>query len=140
MYYDLPTQDSDQLDLPISLYDKFYIKFALMYPENDPQMIIRTERERLKTLYSLNTPTQKEVWSRKRTTKIYGFGRKVLTNFDLDYLLHSFLCISEQENTIHNHKRCLPLDQSERHPGHCNSFLNASKRSNDHCCLQFCYE
>ena len=90
MYYDLPTQDSDQLDLPISPYGKFYIKFAHLHLEDDPQMIIRTERERLKTLYSLNTPTQKGVWSRKRTTKIYGFGRKVLTNFDLDYLLHRF--------------------------------------------------
>lgn len=63
MYYDLPTQDSEQLDLPIPLYGKLYIKFAPLHPEDDPQVITRIEKERLKTLYSLNAPPKKEVWS-----------------------------------------------------------------------------
>ena len=86
MYYDIPNNNSDQIDLPLSLslYSKYYTKFALLHPEDDPQLIIWTERERLKTFYSKNTLPQKEVWSRKRITKISGFGRKILTKFVLD--------------------------------------------------------
>lgn len=58
MYYDLPTQDVDQLDLPISPHGHFYIKKALLYSNDDPQIIIRTERERLRTFYSVNARPQ----------------------------------------------------------------------------------
>lgn len=43
IYIDLPTQDIDQIDHPISPHRKFYIKFALLHPNDDPQTIIRTE-------------------------------------------------------------------------------------------------
>ena len=54
MYYDILTNDSEQLDLPLSPYNKFYIKFAPLHPNDDPEMIIRIELERLKTFYSKN--------------------------------------------------------------------------------------
>lgn len=90
MYYDLKNQDSNQIDFPISPYDKFYIKLAPLHPEDDPQMIIRTEREWLNTFYSKNALPQKKVWSRKRITKISGFGRKVLTQFELNCMLYCY--------------------------------------------------
>ena len=47
-------------------------------------------RERLKTFYSKNELPQKEVWSRKRITKISGFGRKILTKFELNCVLYRY--------------------------------------------------
>ena len=90
MYYDLPTQDADQLDLPISPYRRYYIKFSPLHPEDGPQRIVRTEKERLQTLYSVIAQPQKEEWSRKGVTKINGFGRKVLSKFDFNCLLHMY--------------------------------------------------
>ena len=83
MYYDILTTDSEQLDLPLSPYSKFYINFPPLHPNDDPEMIIRTERERLKTFYSKNAQPQKEVRTRKRITKISRFGRKILLKYEL---------------------------------------------------------
>ena len=88
MYFDLPTQDVDQLDLPISPYGRFSIKLAALHPNDDPQTIILTEHDRLSTFYSTNERTQKEVWSQKRITKIVCYGRKVQSVFDVDCLLY----------------------------------------------------
>ena len=74
MYYNIPNTDSEQLNLPLSPFSKFYTKFAPLHPEDGPQMIIWTERERPKTFYDNNSLPLKEVWSRKRITKISGFG------------------------------------------------------------------
>lgn len=90
MYYDIPNNDSDQLDLPLSPYSKYYTKFAPLHPDDDLQLIIQTERERLKTFYSKNALPLKEVWSRKRITKISGFGRKILTKYELNYVMFRF--------------------------------------------------
>ena len=100
MYYDLPTQDVDQLDLPISPHGRYYIKFASLNPTDDPQTIIRTKRERLRTFYSINAQPQKEVWSWKRITKIVGYGNKVQSKFDLDYPLHRYFISQNRESTI----------------------------------------
>ena len=40
MYYDIPTIDSDQLNLPLSPYSKYYTKFAPLHPNDVPQLII----------------------------------------------------------------------------------------------------
>lgn len=66
MYYDTPHNDSDQINLPLSPYSRYYTKFAPLHLEDDPQLIIRTEREILKTFYSKNVLPQKEVWCRKK--------------------------------------------------------------------------
>lgn len=88
MYYDLPDQDSNYIDLPVSPNGKFYTMFSPLHPEYDPQMIIKAERECLKTFYSKNTLPQNEIRSRKRITKMSGSGRKVLGKFDLNYMLY----------------------------------------------------
>lgn len=44
MYYDLPMQDTDQLNLLISPYGRYYIKFAPLHPNDDPRMIVIIER------------------------------------------------------------------------------------------------
>ena len=67
-------QDVDQTDLPISPFRRFYSMFAAPHPDDDPHMIVRTEKERFKTFYSVNAQPQKEVWCGKRITKNYGFG------------------------------------------------------------------
>ena len=79
MYFDLPSHDVDQLDLPISPHGHYYINFAPLHPS-----------ERLRTFYSTNTQPQKEVWPRKRITKIVGHGRKVKGKFDLECLLYKY--------------------------------------------------
>lgn len=73
MYYDLPIQDADQIDLPISPFVRYYIKYAPLHPNDDHQIVIRTEREKLKTFYSINAQPKMEVWSRKKITRITGF-------------------------------------------------------------------
>ena len=90
MYYEIPSNDSEQLDLPLSSYIKYYTKFAPLHPEDDPQLIIWTEGERLKIFYSKNALPQKEVWSKKRITKIAGCGRKILTKFQLNCVLFRY--------------------------------------------------
>ena len=83
MYYDISSDDFEQLDLPLSPFSKFYIKFAPLHPNDNLEFTIRTERERLKTFYAKNSLPLKEVWTRKKITKIYGYGRKILTKFEL---------------------------------------------------------
>ena len=61
MHYDLPTQDAGKIDLSISPHWYLYTKYAPLHPNDDPQIIIRTERDRLRTLYSVNVRPQKEV-------------------------------------------------------------------------------
>ena len=90
-------QDADQLDLPISPYGRYYIKFSPLHPYDDHQTIFRTERERSKTFYSVNAQPQKEVWSRKRITKISRFERKVQSKFDLNWLVHRY-CIFQNKS------------------------------------------
>ena len=53
-------------------------------------MIIQTEHERLKTFYVKNALPFKEVWTRKRITKVNGFGRKILVKFELNCTLFRF--------------------------------------------------
>lgn len=36
MYYDVPTNDSEQLHLPLSRYNKYYITFAPLHPNDNP--------------------------------------------------------------------------------------------------------
>lgn len=90
MYFDLLNHDSYQIDLPLSPYNKFYTKFTPLHPEDYPQLIIQTERERLQTFYSKNALPQKEVWSRKRITKISEFGWEILTMFELNDVLFRY--------------------------------------------------
>ena len=84
MYYDIPSDDFEQLDLPLSPFSKFYIMFTHLHPNDNLKVTIRTERERLKTFYTQNALPLKEVWTRKKITKISGYGRKVLTKFELN--------------------------------------------------------
>ena len=84
MYNDISPNDSEQLDLPLSPFSKFYTKFSHLHSSDNPQTIIRTQRERLKTFYSKHAQPLKEVWSRKRITKVEGFGRKILVKFELN--------------------------------------------------------
>lgn len=90
MYFDLLTNDADQLDLQISPHGRHYIKFSNLHPSNDPQTILQTECERFRTFYSINARTQNEVWSQKRITNILRYGSKVQSMFDLDYLLYRY--------------------------------------------------
>ena len=90
MYYDIPNNDLEQLDLPFSPFSKFYTKFAPLYPEDDPQMIIQTKHERLETFYAKNALPLKEFWSQKRITKISGLRRKIMTKFELNCILFRF--------------------------------------------------
>lgn len=90
MYFDFPSQDSDKIDLPISSFRKYYIKFAPLHPNDDAQTIIRIELERLSILYYVNALPQKEVWSWKRITNIVGFGNKVQSKFDLNCMLYRY--------------------------------------------------
>lgn len=72
MYYDIPNNDSDQLDMPLSPDNKYYTKFTPLHPEDNLKLIIQIECERLKTFYSMNAIPQKEALSRKRITKTQG--------------------------------------------------------------------
>lgn len=76
MYFDLPINDANQFELPISPHGCYYINFSPLHLD-DPQTIIRTECERLRTFFSTNPGPQKEVWSQKRITKILAYGRKL---------------------------------------------------------------
>lgn len=100
MYYDLPTHDSDQIDLPISPHGKFYIKFAPLHPNDDPQIIFKIEHEKLRTLYSVNALPKKEVWFRKRITKIISFGNKVQSKFDLNCMLYRYYISRNKKATL----------------------------------------
>ena len=91
MYYDIPKDDLEQIDLPLSPYSMYYTKIAPLPPNDDPQLIIRTEHERLKSFYTKNALPQKEVWCRKRINEISGFARKVLTKFDLNCVLFRYI-------------------------------------------------
>lgn len=96
MYYDIPNNDLDQLDLPISPYSKYYTKFAPLHLNDDPHFLIRTEREWLNNFYTKNDLPQKEVWSRKRITKISGCARKVLTNFNMNCVLFRYYILQNK--------------------------------------------
>lgn len=110
MYYDQPTQDSDQIDLTISPYGKFYITFAPLHPEDDPQVIVRTERERLKSFYSLNARPQIRSVVSEENYKDIWVQKKSLWKIQLRLLVAPILHLSEQVNTSH-HYGC-------RHPLH----------------------
>ena len=59
MSYDLPISDDDQLDLPRSLYARFYVKLYLLYPNEDMEIMIQTKHERLNTFYATNALPEK---------------------------------------------------------------------------------
>ena len=62
MYYDIPTNDSEQLDLPLSPYNKFYIKFSPLHPNDAPELIVRNEREKIENfLFQECTPSKRSV-------------------------------------------------------------------------------
>lgn len=54
IYFDIPTQDANQLRFPIVSYGCYYIKSTPLDPTDDPETIIRTYHERLRTFYSTN--------------------------------------------------------------------------------------
>lgn len=90
IYYDIPSDNSEQLDLPLSPFSRFYIKFTPLHPEDNPEVNLQTERERLKTFYTKIALPLKEVWSRKRITKITGYGRKILVKYELHFPLFRY--------------------------------------------------
>lgn len=49
MYLYHPAQYANQLDLPISPHGRYYIKVAPLHPTDDPQIIIRTDVQKLIT-------------------------------------------------------------------------------------------
>lgn len=100
MYYDIPPNDAEQLDLPFSPYRKFYIKWTPLHPKDSQDLIIRTERERLKTFYTKNALPLKEVWPKKRITKIPGFGIKVLSKFELNCILFKYYIIRNKPDPL----------------------------------------
>lgn len=58
------------------------------------------ERERLRTLYSVNARPQKEVWCRKRITKIVGFSNKIKSKFGLNCMMYKYYVSRDKEATI----------------------------------------
>lgn len=81
--YVIPSSNFEQLDLPISSYERFYKKFPSLNPIAPMKHQVQKEREILETFYKAYAKSMKETWSMKKITTIERYGKKVINKISL---------------------------------------------------------
>lgn len=75
------TSHSEQLNHPISLHDRFYVKFTTLHLSDEQEILLRTERERLSTFYSINALSKERSMVKTKNYKINVCVMKLFINF-----------------------------------------------------------